>query len=416
MFLVLGTGVVHAAGGLGTEVVLEVGQDFRLPAGATVRAEESQILKVKPVGSSFQVLGLKPGWASLVVNNQGVEVSVLSKAQAKTRRTLREWVRPRLGLEERVERGEVLLSGRLLRAPYWIDLHKVCADCDYRARLTMGEEVETAVRKDLAGLFKKRGLGLPALRWTPDATWVVRGKKPPSALLRLAKSLGIEVGSEDEAVDLSPLVRTQIFVLEARRSKTRQWGLKWPQSVTAQLLPKSSDPFSTLSVTAVALENQGDAKILANPTLLCRSGEEAEFLAGGEFPIKVVSTRMQDVIWKRYGVLLKVKPRADRFGRMNLSLETEISSIDGSRTVDGIPALFTSRVLSHFDLAEPRTIAISGLIKNEESRALEGVPGLAGLPVLGHLFSSRDFRENRSELLILVRPSLVDPSKEKEVL
>ncbi|RYZ78230.1 MAG: type II and III secretion system protein, partial [Proteobacteria bacterium] len=152
---------------------------------------------------------------------------------------------------------------------------------------------------------------------------------------------------------------------------------------------------------------QGKGRILASPTLLCRSGKEAEFLAGGEFPIRMMNLRMQDVVWKKYGVQMKVRPKADSSGRMSIALDIEVSTIDGSRGVDGIPAMLTNRMSSHFDLSKPQTIALSGLIKNEESNRQAGLPLLSRIPVLGALFSSRDFQENRSELIIFVRPSIV---------
>ena len=149
------------------------------------------------------------------------------------------------------------------------------------------------------------------------------------------------------------------------------------------------------------------SRVLARPNLLCRSGKEAEFVAGGEFPIKIFNYRQQDVVWKRYGIVLKIKPKADASGRISLGLETEVSTIDPAHTVDGIPGMLTNRVASYFDLTRPRTIVLSGLLKNEDSVHNAGVPGLSGLPILGPLFGSKEWKENRTELVIFVRPSIV---------
>ena len=109
---------------------------------------------------------------------------------------------------------------------------------------------------------------------------------------------------------------------------------------------------------------------------------------------------------------MKVKPIADESGRMSISLETEVSSIDDSRMVDGIPGLYTNRVQSYFDLNESKTIALSGLIKSEEGKASEGIPGISRIPILGALFASQDFREHRTELVIFVKPEIVNPDEE----
>ncbi len=392
-------------------IVLEVGQEKILPSVHSLRLDDRKVVRALAVGSGFKIIAVKPGFSSLILNNVPQDIHVLSKNQIRTQRTLEKWARERLGLALRLEKGELWLSGRLLRPKDWLGLLRICENCHYRARFEMADEVASDLQHELKVVTASRGLSSPALRWSPAASWIIRNQKPSLGLKQVANALGIELQAEEEAVDLKPLVRTQIFVLEAKRDRIRKWGLQWPNSVSAQVLPKTADPFSALSLTALALENNGTAKVLASPTLLCRSGREAEFFAGGEFPIKIVNLKTQGVVWKKYGILLRVKPTADQFGRMSLSLETEISSIDPARTVDDIPGLFTNRVLSHFDLAEPKTIAISGLIKSEDSQAMQGLPGLSGIPVLGALFGSRDFRENRSELLILVRPSVVSPDE-----
>lgn len=408
--------LISSFAGASAEIILQVGQEKNLTASGSLRAESNANFKLIPMGTSVKIVALKPGWSSFVIGTQGHEVHILSKQQMKTWQLLQKYVQLKLGLQVAVSKGQVVLKGRLLRSSDWLELIKKCTACVYHSEMEMSETIADNVRSDLQKLTSQRGLPDPALRWGPQATWLVRTQTPPPGLFALAQSLGIEIQNEEAVVDIAPLVRTQIFVLEAKREHTRQWGIQWPSAVTAQILPKLADPLSNIALSAIAMENQGEAKILASPTLLCRSGQEAEFLAGGEFPVKIVNLHMQDVMWKKYGILLRVKPTADRFGHMNLSLETEISSIDPSRTVDGVPGLFTNRVMSHFDLAEPKTIAISGLIKSEDSESLQGLPGLSRIPILGALFGSRDFRENRSELLILVRPSIVDQALGKESL
>ena len=135
-------------------------------------------------------------------------------------------------------------------------------------------------------------------------------------------------------------------------------------------------------------------------------------MAGGEFPIKLTSFGSSGVTWKNYGVLLKVKPLADSTGRMSIEIETEVSALDDANKVDGIPGLLTNRMKTHFDLSTSRTIALSGLIKNDLSRQTSGLPGLSSIPILGSLFSSTDFKDNQSELVIFVTPAVSRPDDE----
>ena len=94
---------------------------------------------------------------------------------------------------------------------------------------------------------------------------------------------------------------------------------------------------------------------------------------------------------------------------MSIELETEISSIDKSREINGIPAIHGHKVVSQFDLIQSKTIALSGLVKNETGTAREGLPFLGQIPVLGKLFSSEEFLENQTELVIFVTPELMEP-------
>ena len=101
---------------------------------------------------------------------------------------------------------------------------------------------------------------------------------------------------------------------------------------------------------------------------------------------------------------------------MSLSIDTEITTLDPGMAVDNIPGLLTNRVSSHFDLTRPQTIALSGLLKSEDGESSSGLPFLSRLPVLGALFSSKDFREHRSELVIFVRPMILQEGDSGEGL
>ncbi|MBY0451568.1 MAG: type II and III secretion system protein, partial [Bdellovibrionaceae bacterium] len=109
----------------------------------------------------------------------------------------------------------------------------------------------------------------------------------------------------------------------------------------------------------------------------------------------------------RYGIGLNLKPRIDALGQLNLQIETEISSVDHSLKVDDLPGVMMSRVSSYFDMIDRKTISLSGLVKNEKSESESGLPYLKDIPVLGELFKSRSFIENKTELIIFVTPQLV---------
>src|SRR5690606_22390992 len=135
--------------------------------------------------------------------------------------------------------------------------------------------------------------------------------------------------------------------------------------------------------------------------------KEAKFLAGGEFPIKIINFQTNDIQWKKHGILLSFKPLADRSGKLSLSLSVEISLIDQAQAIDGIPGLLVNRVESHLDLKESQTIALSGLIKEQSGKSNQGIAALKNIPIIGRLFSSEDFRNNRTDLVVFVTPRVV---------
>jgi pilus assembly protein CpaC len=155
--------------------------------------------------------------------------------------------------------------------------------------------------------------------------------------------------------------------------------------------------------------SSGDAIILASPTLSTRSGTEAEFLSGGEFPIPVPDGNGGITIeFKEYGIMLNVLPELGRDGQIAAKVETEVSSIDNSVEVNGVPGLRSRKTMAEVSLRQGQTLAISGLVNQEMGNAVDKVKWLGDIPILGALFKSTNFRNNRSDLVIFITPYAYD--------
>jgi pilus assembly protein CpaC len=189
---------------------------------------------------------------------------------------------------------------------------------------------------------------------------------------------------------------------------------------------------SSVSATLNALERVGLVRTLAEPNITAISGESAQFLAGGEFPVPV--GRDDDgalaIEFKPFGVGLGFTPVVLSEGRISLRISTEVSELSnegaitlgsspvfddagnivGSQPSISIPALTVNRAETTVEMPSGGSLVIAGLIKEETRQALDGVPGMERLPVLGSLFRSRDFANNQTELVIVVTPYLVDPA------
>jgi pilus assembly protein CpaC len=180
-----------------------------------------------------------------------------------------------------------------------------------------------------------------------------------------------------------------------------------------------SGDFFMSAIFDITKEN-GLSRILAEPTLTTLSGQQAEFLSGGEFPIPVPQDFGQTTIeFKEFGVGLKFLPVVLDSNRISLKLNVSVSeltdannvvvSVPGASSVFVVPALTKRSAQSTVELADGQTIGIAGLI-NENTRALyDKLPGAGDIPVLGALFRSQDFRSGRSELVIFVTPHLARP-------
>ena len=176
-----------------------------------------------------------------------------------------------------------------------------------------------------------------------------------------------------------------------------------------------------------ALENRGLAKTLAEPNLIALSGQEASFLAGGEFPVPVAqstgsvgSTPTITIEYKEFGVGLKFTPTVLSSKKINLKLNTEVSAIDPSLSTPtgggiSVPGLTTRRAGTTVEIADGQSFAIAGLIQSDMINALDQVPGLGDIPILGALFRSTKFKRNETELVIVVTPRLVAPVAGKKL-
>ncbi|MEM1284382.1 MAG: type II and III secretion system protein family protein [Pseudomonadota bacterium] len=240
-------------------------------------------------------------------------------------------------------------------------------------------------------------------------------------------------------------VQLRVTIAEVQRNALRQLGINignftgtTAQPVTATIgdtaiSALTSNPFSlsgqALSSSALdivsngfsarirALEQEGVVRTLAEPNLTAISGEAAQFLAGGEFPVPVSQDSQGNVIveYKPFGVGLGFTPVVLAEDRISLRIETEVSDItaDGSFTLQGandsnltIPGLSVRRASTMVELPSGGSIVMAGLIDQRLAQNIDGIPGLMSLPILGQLFRSSDFQRSQTELAIFITPYL----------
>ena len=169
-----------------------------------------------------------------------------------------------------------------------------------------------------------------------------------------------------------------------------------------------------------AVRQTGNTRILAEPNLIAMDGQQASFLAGGEFPVPVVQgggsgggNNSVSIVFKEYGVRLNFKPTIIDEDHIRLEMEPEVSTIDFANGVKFggfvIPGLRTRRAKTGIELRDGQSFALAGLLNNNEIQSFSKIPVISEVPILGSLFKSKSFQKEETELMFIVTAQLVKP-------
>ena len=374
--------------GLGRSVVVDVAEDV-----ADVLVSEPEIANATVRSRNrIYVVGNRAGQASVVLfGTTGREIASFSVRVEPDTSDLNAIIRklmPNTDIRADSLNGSVVLSGT---APSTADAQKAA---------------------DLASRFLGQGNG-------------EGGSSSSQPVLNM-----ISVGGKDQ-------IQLKVTVAEVDRSVIKQLGVtmsgtlssgsfglgianaaSFPVNtgITSQgsLLGSFSSGGNSFAAQIRALQRDGVIRTLAEPTLTAISGENASFIAGGEFPIPVsYDNDKLGVEFKQFGVGLDFTPVVLNEGNVSLRIKTEVSELsdEGAVTTGGItiPAIKVRRAESTVELPSGGTLVMAGLLKESYRQTVSGVPGLMQLPVLGALFKSRDFLRQQTEMVVFVTPYVVKP-------
>ncbi len=326
---------------------------------------------------------------------------------------------------------------------------------------------DIAVKRDLNGLRATLRQALPNSDIQIDGVGegvVLTGTASSPIDAQQAGDLAARlVGGADKVVNSIAVrgrdqVMLKVTVAEVARAIIKQLGIDLSASMnygTAVVNFNNSNPFTaygrallanntvttsfgatpTVQATLRAMESAGVVRTLAEPNLTAISGESATFVAGGEFPLPsgyacdptthVCTTQIN---FKKFGISLNFTPVVLTEGRISLRVMTEVSELsnDNSITVSQaisssttnsitIPSIKTRRAETTLEIPSGGSMAMAGLIQEQTKQAINGLPGLMRLPILGPLFRSRDFVNSQTELMVLVTPYVVRAVAQKDL-
>ncbi|WP_028349338.1 type II and III secretion system protein family protein [Bradyrhizobium murdochi] len=323
---------------------------------------------------------------------------------------------------------------------------------------------DIAVKRDLNGVRAALKQSLPnsdiQIEGVGDGVVLSGSAASPVEAQQAADIAARLVGGTEKVVNSIAVrgrdqVMLKVTLAEVQRSVIKQLGIDLSASMTygtsvvnfnnsnpftANSAPLVADNaltgrFGTMpSVTATlrAMESAGVVRTLAEPNLTAISGESATFISGGEFPIPTgvtcqttvgggIGQCVQTVSFKKFGISLNFTPVVLTEGRISLRVMTEVSEVSTENALKGgaggttIPSIKTRRAETTLEIPSGGAMAMAGLIQDQTKQAINGLPGLAQLPVLGTLFRSRDFVNNQSELMVLVTPYVVRAVAQKDL-
>jgi len=326
---------------------------------------------------------------------------------------------------------------------------------------------DIAVKRDLNGMRAALRQSLPGVQieGVGDSVMLTGSVSSPVEAQQAGDVAAKLVGGSDKVVNNIVVrgrdqVMLKVVVGEVRRDIVKQLGVDLSASLnagTAVVNFNNSNPFSvsggplvtsnglgltglakgvaTVNATMRAMESAGVMRTLAEPSLTAISGESATFIAGGEFPIPagyscdpVTHVCTTQITYKKFGISLNFTPVVLSEGRISLRVMTEVSELSNQNAISvtqavsagqtssiTIPSIQTRRAETTLEIPSGGSMAMAGLIQQQTKQAINGLPGVDQVPIIGALFRSQDFVNNETELMVIVTPYVVRAVAQKEL-
>ncbi len=295
--------------------------------------------------------------------------------------------------------------------------------------------------KNLARAFAENGLNSVVVNVIGGSIFLegtVESQQDLQKAQLIVKAMGSQV-NDLLTVGIKRMVLVEAQVVEIRRNVDDGFGITYPTDLTStedsgiKIGYQSYNPpqqgqlpqQTTLQLTggltsdfAVRLRwDYGYGRLLSQPKLVCASGEKAHFIVGGEVPIPLITLNNVTVDWKEFGVILDVTPTADRQGNISIKIAAEVSNIDSTLSVNiggnTYPGFRKRRVETSVTVKHGETIVLSGLFNYDQQKNVSKVPILGHIPLIGELFKSREFINQKNEIAIFVTPTIVNPDSDR---
>lgn len=396
------------------EVSLGGSTVVRVRSAGRVTLTDPSIADVQAAAGGLLVIGRKVGETNLILSGSGRPFTYLVKVTLPARAIQSELRRmfPSEDIEARAVGGALVLVGAVNSAPVVAQAEEVAL-----GYLASPSIAALGVKPQVINLLRVKGRQQVQLE-------VTFAEVQRTSLREMGVNFvgGAQNGQLGTAFGQGAVIDTNPRSVQAGRPQSvvpgqpaarfnPNSGNNTPMGAIFFGIRNGAFPFAaTLNILAQKLL----AKTLAQPTLVAMSGEKAEFLAGGELPIAVPSGPQQIAIqFKRFGIQLAFTPTVLDDRTIQLDTGVSVSAPDASLSVTlgglRVPALTTRSSTTTVRLRDGQSFAIAGLLSSEMTNIVRKVPGFGDIPILGALFSSKEFSRKETELVVVVTATLVDP-------
>jgi pilus assembly protein CpaC len=432
-------GMLTATGAAAQDLVLVKGQQKTIdaPDMNRVAVGNPAVADVKALQKQVLVTAIGTGDTDIIIwdenqTQRSIKVRVVDTDPHVIAEEVKRLLRNVEGIQVIAMTSRVILEGKALRKEDLNTINQIAEIYPQVTNLaTLSPDVLNTISQHINNEFKASGLtGAAAVRMGNKI--VLQGEVPSpdekEKIEIIASAFDIEFTNLVKVgVSLKKMVLVNVDFVEMEKNKMTEAGIDWDDSlrvggdvsagsqfgpgVETRSLTGSLRFGTSYGVTIKMVQNDKNAHFIARPRLLCRSGEKAEFLAGGEIPIKTVTEHNSSVEYKPFGIILNIEPIVDNYGSIATSIEVENSTIGDF--FDGEPVFQSSRVRTNFNVKSGEVIVLSGLVNREHAKAVDKVPLIGSIPILGELFKSRSFKSNNSELVIFVTPVVMSADNDE---
>ncbi len=424
--------------GVGTQKVMNIPGIQRIAVG------DASIADVKTIGNNqVLIIGAGEGKTTLLIwKASGQRVSYTVSVRKQDPNEVISEIKKLLGEIEgvtvRMVGDRIYLDGQAYTSQDAERIDQVVGLYpNVKSFVKIAPNAKKLVAQNLNASFQKAGLKNVSAN-VVGATIFLEGSVESQQDLSKAELITKALGEKVEnllVVGIKRMILSEVQFVEIRRDGKDRYGIKYPTDIAgnaSSIVTISKDlfpgTFASGAMRASATggssfsigfqNNDGYGRLLAQPKLVCASGEKAEFLAGGEVPIPLITNNQFTVEYKPYGVILKLRPTADRNGNIQTEIEAEVSEIDESVAVSlggstSIPGFRSRKVKTNVTVRHGETIVLSGVFTHDEQKSVSKLPGLGHIPIIGELFKNRAFDSTKRELVIFVTPRIVNPDSDK---